>query len=565
MAKRIVIVGGVAAGASAATKARRMNEDVEIVLVEAGPYVSFANCGLPYYVGGEIADRKQLFVVTAEMLRKRFRLDVRTETTVTAVDRQGGTVTLARPDGSSEPLAYDRLVLATGAVAITPPIPGLDRPNVLTLRTVPDADAIRQCIEALGSSGSALVIGGGYIGLEAAEQLRRRGLAVTIVEMMPHLMAALDPELAVRIEAAMVEAGCEVILGDALAEIVEEGGRTVAVAASGRRIPFDVAVLATGVRPNVALAQAAGLTLGATGAIQVDAFQRTSAPSIYAAGDNSETMHRVLGRAVNLPLAGPANKAGRVAGANAALDLSGAGDDSPLRLRMPGVLGTAIVRAGATAAAVTGLTETQARREEIACEVTYAYARSHAGYYPGAEWILLKILHDPASGRLLGAQAVGADGVDKRIDVLATAIQAGMTVEDLEGLDLCYAPPYGSAKDLEILAGFEAANIRRGVMPSMTPAELLERMKADASLFVLDVRTPAEWEAGHLDAAVHIPVDELRDRLDEVPADRPVAIHCGSGYRSYLAQRILLNAGRTDVRNVVGGKIVIDLVQSAGA
>jgi len=355
------------------------------------------------------------------------------------------------------------------------------------------------------------------------------------------------------------------VLGDAVARIDSQDGRSVAVTKSGRRVPFDIGIVAVGVRPNVELAKSAGIKLGATGAIAVDRSRRTSDPSIYAAGDNSETFHAVLGRAVNIPLAGPANKAGRVAGANAALDLCGAPADHPQRLAMPDVLGTAIVRAGGAIAAVTGVTETQAVREGLACAVTYLPGRSHAGYYPGAAMVLLKLIYAPATGRLLGAQGVGGPGVDKRIDVIATAIKARMTVEDIEDLDLCYSPQFGSAKDATILAGFAAANTRREVMPAMTPGEMFDRIEAGEPLTVLDVRTKPEWDAGHVEGAMHIDLGQLRQRIAEVPADKPVAVTCGSGYRSYLAQRILINAGRKNVYNVLGGRIVTELVQAARA
>ncbi len=570
MGKRLVIIGGVAGGASAAAKARRTREDIDVVLVESGPYVSFANCGLPYYVGGEIPKRESLFVASAEQFRTRFGIDVRLRTTCTAVDRENGTVTLVGPDGQASELAYDRLVLATGTHAVRPPIPGLDAPNVFTVRTVPDVDAIVEHLSKVGPAdvdqtavsvedgdvARALVVGGGYIGVETAEQLRHRGLNVTLLEMMPQLMTPLDAEMAAPVKAALEQAGCEVILGDALAEVVGENGTTVAVTKSGRRLPFAVAVQAVGVRPNVDLAREAGLELGETGAIAVDGFQRTSDPSVYAAGDNCQTHHAVLDRPVNIPLAGPANKAGRVAGANAALDLCQAGDDDPRRLRMPSVLGTSIVRAGNLAAAATGITERQAATEGRPHKVVYLPAMHHVGYYPGGKMLIVKIIYCPETGRLLGAQAVGPEGADKRIDVLATAITGGMTVEDLETLDLAYCPQFGSAKDLQILAGFAASNQRRGIMPTLTPAEALDKLAAGEPLCVLDVRTRAEWDAWHLDQAMHIPIDELRDRLDEVPADRPVAVSCGSGYRSYLGVRMLMNAGRDDVSNVTGGAML---------
>ena len=567
MAKRIVIVGGVAAGASAAAKARRTSEDLQIVLLEAGPYISFANCGLPYWLGGEIAQRDALLVMTPEGFTRRFAVDVRVHTAVTAIDRQKHTVTARSTEGPQEQIGYDRLVLATGAEALRPPIQGLDRDDVFHLRTIPDVEAIHRCIDRRSGASPAqpvraLIIGGGYIGLEAAEQLTRRGLKVVLVEMADQLMLALDREMAYPLQEALVKLGCEVLTGQAVTQIVA-GDPPVAVTAAGRQVPFDLALVATGVRPNVALATAAGLALGATGAIKVDRYQRTSDAVVYAAGDNSQVPHAVLGRHVHIPLAGSANKAGRVAGANAALDLMGASDEDPRRIHLAGVLGTAIVRVGEATAAVTGLTETAARQEDMPVAVTYMTGMHHAGYYPGARRLVVKLVYSPDDGRLLGAQAVGPAGVDKRIDVLATAIQAGLTVEDLEQLDLSYAPPFGTAKDVVVLAGFAASNIRRGQMPAITPGELLEAMAGPRPPAVLDVRTAAEYAAGHLEGAIHIPVDELRARIHEVPSDRPVMVHCGAGYRSYVAQRILMNRGYTHVRNILGGYGLVQQVRKA--
>ncbi len=570
MSSNLVVVGGVAAGASAAAKARRTSEDIRITLIEAGPYISFANCGLPYYLGGEIADRDRLFVVKPKQFAKRFNMDVRTLTMATAIDRRQKTVTLATPDGS-ETIPYDRLILATGTVAVRPPIEGLDSSNIFTCRTVPDVDAITKQInaalgqehgaiaaEAAGAPLSAVIIGGGYIGLETAEQFLHRGMKVTVIEMLNQVMGgAFDAEIALPVQNALEAAGAAVLLGDGVAKIVQKDGGSVAITRSGREIPFDVGILSVGVRPNVELAKQAGLQLGETGAIKVDPQQRTSDPAIFAAGDNSETIHKVLSRAVNIPLAGPANKAGRVAGCNAALDLVGAGEGDRRRLKMPPVLGTGIVRVCGQTAAVTGLSEGLAKKAGLDYEVLYMPGASHAGYYPGAESLLLKILyaHD---GRLLGAQAIGGNGVDKRIDVLATAVFAGMSVEDLESLDLAYAPPFSSAKDPVIMAGFAASNSRRGIMPTVTPRELLDALAGKngdngEKLLVIDVRTSREFEAGHLPEAVNIPVDEIRDRLDEIPADRTIVVHCGVGYRSYVAQQILMNLGRRNVLNITGG------------
>ena len=530
MAKRIVIIGGVAAGASAAAKARRVSEDIEIVLVEAGPFISFATCGLPYFIGKEIAQRDSLLVVPEKLFARRFNVTVRCNTSATAIDRQRRIVTLKLPDGGSEQLGYDRLILATGASATRPPIAGLDRDNVFYVRTIGDVEAISAFIERAQAAGSgvvrALVIGGGYIGLETAEQLLRRNLQVTLVEMADQLMTALDAEMAQPLADGLSRAGCNVMLGQAVTEIVQRDGQTAAITSVGAEVGFDLAIVGTGVKPNVELARSANLAMGKTGAIKVDRFQRTSDPLVYAAGDNSQTHHLVSHRAVNIPLAGSANKAGRVAGANAALDLMGVADSDGRRLHLAGVLGTAIVRVCDSTAGVTGLTETQARAEGLDYKVIYVPGFSHASYYPGAQRMLLKIVYAAGSGRILGAQAVGGEGVDKRLDVLATAIAGGLVVDDLEQLDLCYAPPFGSAKDVVIMAGFAAANERRGWMPSITPAELLNQLSGPNPPAVLDVRSVAEYSAGHLEGAINIPVDELRSRLADVPLDRPVAVHC---------------------------------------
>jgi NADPH-dependent 2,4-dienoyl-CoA reductase/sulfur reductase-like enzyme/rhodanese-related sulfurtransferase len=569
--KRLVVVGGVAAGASAAAKARRTSEELDIVIFEAGPYISFANCGLPYYVGQEINRRERLFVTDRVGFSRRFGIDVRVRTRVLSVNPADQSVRVVDDEGSEETVAYDRLVLATGTVAIQPPIPGLDRPNIFTVRTVPDVDSIVSHLDELAARPChpedgcrALVMGGGYIGLETAEQLARLGLKVTVVEKAPQVMSGLDPEVALQVRHALESEGVEVILGDGISEVVEGDGTTVARTESGRELPFDIGLQALGVRPNVQLARDAGIDLGSTGAIKVDSRQRTSIPGIYAAGDNCEVNHLVLGQPVNIPLAGPANKMGRVAGANAALDLLNAPETHPERLSFSGVLGTAVVRVCDCLAAVTGLNERSARQYGVPYEIAYMFGSSNAGYYPNAEPLFVKVLYDPDTGRLLGAQGVGGKGVDKRVDVLATAIAGRMTVEDLEQLDLCYAPPVGSAKDVPIMVGFAGANIRRAVMPAITPFELMQELDGEQPPFVLDVRTPPEYSEGHLDVSVNIPLDELRGRLDEVPRDRDVVVHCRSGYRSYVAQRILLNLGWDRVRNVQGGFLLINLVRTSG-
>jgi len=566
-AARLVIVGGVAAGASAAAKARRTCEDCEIVLFEAGPYMSFANCGLPYYLGGEIPERDNLFVADPEQFVRRFRVDLRLQSRVTEIDPANRVVHFAAADGDQGQLHYDRLILATGTNPVTPPIPGVEDPSVFTCRTVPDVDAIMGRLRSLlphEFEGSqiramrdahlrALIIGGGYIGLECAEQLMHRGLQVTVVELSNQLMGPLDPEMVIPLQQALEASGTEVILRDSVTAIESREGQPVARLASGRVIGYDIAILGVGVRPAVDLASAAGLELGETGAIRVDAEQRTSDPTVFAAGDNCEATYLPTGRPVNIPLAGPANKQGRTAGCNAALDLAEALAEDPRRLHFGGVLGTGIVRVCGMSAGGTGLVKKVADQQGIPVGEAYVSGPSHAGYYPGAEPILLKILYDPETGRLLGGQGVGRDGVDKRLDVLATAIHGGLTVTDLEQLDLAYAPPFGAAKDVTILAGFIAANALRGTAPGMTPDALQEALDAGESLRVLDVRSAREYHGRHLRGALNIPLDELRERLNEVPQDGPLVVHCGVGYRSYAAQQILTHAGFPDVRNLYGG------------
>jgi NADPH-dependent 2,4-dienoyl-CoA reductase/sulfur reductase-like enzyme/rhodanese-related sulfurtransferase len=562
--RRLVVVGGVAAGASAAAKARRTTEEIEIIVLESGPYISFANCGLPYYLGGEIESRNSLFVTNPRDFSVRFNVDVRTGTTATKLDRERKTVTTIDSHGGEQEIPYDRLVLATGTEALCPPVPGLDSDSIFTVRTVPDVDRIVARLKSLnvmrtGNSGRpnpparVLVIGAGYIGLETAEQFRHLGLDVTIVELADQVMSTLDPEMAFPIETALKNAGINLVLSDGLREIDEVEGVSMARTVSGIEIPFEVGILAAGVKPRVELAVDAGIKLGGSGAVRVDECQRTCDPSVFAAGDSCEVLHLVTGQPVNLPLAGPANKAGRIAGANAALDLIGAGESDPRRLKLQGVLGTAVVRVFGVFAAATGLTERAARKAGIEYDSTFLTGLNHAGYYPGAETLQMKVLFEAGKGRLLGAQCCGGAGVERRIDILATAISGGLGIEDLEQLDLCYSPPVGSAKDIAILAGFSGSNVRRGIMPYISPAEFSDFLKANKAAAVVDVRTTREYLKGHLEGAVHIPLDELRGRTEEVPLDGPVLVYCQSGHRSYIAQQMLMNLGRTDVRNLIGG------------
>ena len=466
-------------------------------MFDRGPYMSYSNCGLPYYVGGEIASRDALFVTNPDRFTGFFRVDVRLNTAVDGICASDRTVSYIDREKGRSTLTYDRLILATGTVPIVPPIAGLDGPNIFYCRTVPDVDAIMQRLSHLlpremegghflnvkEAGFQALIIGGGYIGLECAEQLMQRGFRITVVEAQDQLMGPLDKEMAHPIELELRDAGVAVILNDGVTRLEAAGNRSKAILKSGREVTFDIAIIGTGVRPNVELAKSAGLRLGKTDAIAVDAHQRTSDPSIFAAGDNCEAVFLPTGDVVNIPLAGPASKQGRVAGQNAAMDVAAAAPDDARRLRMRGVLGTAIVRVGGVVAGGTGLSEKMARRAGIDVAVVYVIGPSHAGYYPGAKLMLLKLLYAPGDGRVLGAQAVGQEGVDKRLDVLATAIQGGMSVEDLETLDLCYAPPFGSAKDVVVTAGFVAANAYRGTSPGASPLTLREELAGREATF----------------------------------------------------------------------------------
>jgi NADPH-dependent 2,4-dienoyl-CoA reductase/sulfur reductase-like enzyme/rhodanese-related sulfurtransferase len=541
MGRNIVIIGGVAAGASAAAKARRVDEHAQIVLFERGPYVSFANCGLPYYIGGEITDREQLFQQTPEGFATRFRVDVRVLHEVLRIDRAGKRVEVRRVrtgETFSEP--YDTLIVAPGAGAIVPPLPGIDLPNIFTVKTVPDSDAIKAFIDQ-AKPARAVVIGAGFIGLEAAEALAHRGLAVTVVELQPQVLPPFDADMARFVQQQLEAAGIEVILGDGLKAFHGAPRAAEVELQSGRRLPMDLAILSIGVRPELQLAKDAGLAIGAAGGIAVDERQQTSDPNIYAAGDATEVAHLVTGKKARIPLAGPANKQGRVAGANAA---GGS-------LTFAGAAGTAIVETMGIVAAKTGLSEREAAQAGIQAYVSLTHSPDHAGYYPGSVVMHLKLVVEQEGGRLLGAQIVGERGVDKRIDVLATALAARMTVNDLEQLDLAYAPQFSSAKDPVVMAGFVAANVQ-----TITCQELDARLAAGEPLQVVDVRTPAEHAQGHLPSARLVPIDALRDRVHELDPSRDTVVYCRVGLRGYLAARILQQHGFARVRNLTGGLLM---------
>lgn len=543
-AKRLVIVGGVAGGASAAARARRLCEQCDITIFERGPHVSFANCGLPYFVGGEIVQPDALLVQTPESLRARFNLDVRVNTEVARIDRQRRVV-LARElsTGREYEQPYDRLVLSTGAAPLRPSIPGLAREGHFVVRNIPDVERIMAWIHDCRAC-RAVVVGGGYIGLEMTEQLTRRGLRLTVVEALPQVMSPLDPEMAAWLHAELRANGVTLVLGDPVSAFEaprpgETARASVVVLQSGRRLEADVVVLAMGVKPEIALAREAGLELGALGGVRVNEHMQTSDPNIYAVGDAVEVRDFVTGQWALIPLAGPANRQGRIA----------ADHIFGRRSRYEGTLGTAILRLFNLTAACTGANEKCLRRAGIPYEAVHLHPNSHAGYYPGAEPIAMKLLFAPDTGRLLGAQAVGREGVDKRIDVLATALKARMTVHELAELELAYAPPFGSAKDPVNLAGMAAQNVVAG---DVRLAQWHEVAALDsAQTLLLDVRTPAERQKGFIPGSIHIPLDELRARLDELPRDKELLVYCQSGQRSYFACRLLAQNGFR-VRNLTG-------------
>lgn len=536
---KVVIVGGVAGGASAAARLRRLDETAEIVLVERGAEPSFANCGMPYYIGGEIASRDKLLVAPVGLLRARHRLDVRTRQEVVSIDRLAKSVRIRDLSDSREyDESYDKLILAPGAAPIRPPIPGIDLPGVYTLRNLSDADRLHAAALA---AKRALVVGGGFIGIEMAENLVRRGVETVVVERNSQVLTPWDAEMVATMAERLVEAGVDLRLNDEVVAFHAGGHSIEAELKSGARLSIDVAVLAIGVRPESHLAVEAGLEVGRRGGIVVDEQMRTSDPDIFAVGDAVQVTHYVTGQPTQVPLAGPANRQGRIA-AQACVGRESA---------FVGVQGTAVVGLFEKTAAMTGLSEKACRAAGIEFDKVYVHPAHHAGYYPGAEGMSIKLLFSPDDGRVLGAQAVGGAGVDKRIDVIAMAIQATMTVFDLEEAELCYAPQYGSAKDPVNMAGFVAAGVILDDHPVVYAEEIVDGGLPQGSV-VVDVRTKAEHDKGAVPGAVHVPVDELRERLDELPADRPIVSYCQVGMRGYLATRILLQAGRT-AANLSGG------------
>lgn len=538
--KRVVVIGGVAGGATAAARLRRLMEDIEIVVLEKGQYVSFANCGLPYYVGNIIKERDQLELMTPERFFDRFNIDVRVNHEALSIDRQLKKVKIKNLEVNKDyDLEYDYLILSPGASPIVPPFKGLGDIPYFTLRTIPDSVKIREFAEK-NKIKHATIIGGGYIGLEMAENLRERGIRVKIVEMLDQVLAPLDKEIAQFVHQELILNGVCLQLGDAVDSFECKNQCNYVIPKSGKKIETDIVIMAIGVIPENKLAKAANLELGPKGHIVVDEHMRTSDPLIYAVGDAVQIKNLITQELTAIPLAGPANKQGRIAADNIS------GKDSVYK----GVLGASVLKVFDLTVAFVGLTEKQLKQSKIIYEKVYVHPNNHAGYYPGAIPITMKLSFEVPSGKVLGAQAVGGPGTEKRIDVLSTVIKFGGTVYDLEELELTYAPPFGSAKDPVNMAGFVAANVLRGDHPIWHWDEL-EKIKQNNS-FILDVRTPEEYKVGTIEGAVNVNDLKLRDHLKEIPKDKNIYIFCEVGFRGYLASRLLAQKGY-NVYNLTGG------------
>ena len=539
---KVVIVGGVAGGASTAARLRRVDENAEIIMFEKGPYVSFANCGLPYYIGEVIKDREQLLVVTPETLKDMLGVEARPNSEVLSIDRQNKTVMVKDlVSGREYQESYDKLVLATGAVPIVPPLPGVDLPGVFILHNIPEMDAIESYLKEAAPK-RVVVVGGGFIGLEIAENLVERGLQVSVVEMLNQVMAPVDFELAAMVHHHLAFHNIGLVLGDGLKSIEQTGidtGMRVNLA-SGKSLPAEMVILAIGVRPETSLAKAAGLELGVRGTVVTDDQMRTSDPDIFAVGDATQLTHNILQQPTFLALAGPASREGRTA----------ADAIAGRATKFPGVQGTSVVKVFDLTVASTGLNQRQLEQAGLPFDSVIIHANSHASYYPGAAQMALKLLFSPEDGRIYGAQAVGPDGVDKRIDVIATAIKGKLSVYELEELELSYAPPFGSSRDPVNIAGFAAGNILRGDAPVMHWNEV-ESLDKNA-WYILDTRLPEEGTLGSIPGSHNIPLQQLRQHLDELPKDRKILVYCATGQRSYFAVRVLRQHG-FDAYNLSGG------------
>lgn len=542
--KKLVIIGGVAAGATAAARARRLDEFADITIVEKGRYVSFANCGLPYFVSRDIPKRSSLILQTPEGFFSRYRVRVLLQTEALSLDRQSRTVRIRSLEGESD-LPYDSLILAQGGTPVFPAVQGLDSPNVFRLWTIPDMDAVHTYVDTLKPS-SAVVIGGGFIGLESAEAFVKRGLATTIVEVTDTLMPPADPEFGRLIQKSYEAANVRVLTGRS-ARSVDASSGTLTLD-DGTVLPAGIVLVSAGVRPNTELAKSAGLEIGPSGGLSVDPGLRTSDPYIWAAGDMIEIAQRTDGRRLRVPLAGPANRQGRIAATNA---LGGS-------MIYKGAFGSSVFKSMDETFAMTGLTEKAARAagfDVLTSTITKAH---HVTYYPGFKDIFLKLVFDRSNGRLLGGQAFGREGVEKRIDVLAAALAGGLSVDDLAELDLTYAPPYNSANDPINMAAFAAQNDLSGYSPSLSALEAAERI-AKGSALLVDVRTYGEYSKGSIEASVHLPADEIRDRMVELPKDRDLLLLSKAGFESHIALRALRQRGYDRVWNISGGMAALSL------
>lgn len=546
-AKKVVIVGGVAGGATTAARLRRLNEEMEIVLLERGEHVSYANCGLPYYIGEVIEKRDDLFVMTLQKFRSWYNIDIRVNSEVLTVDRSGQRVeVLNRLSGEKYWESYDYLVLSPGAEPIRPPLSGVQHPAVFTLRNVADTDRIYNFIRE-NKPSSAVVVGGGFVGLEMCENLHRRGMAVTIVELAPQLLTVLDKDMAALVQQYLRSQGVGLYLNSGVAAFEEEPGKGLTVVLQNEtRLQADMAVLAIGVKPEVKLAREAGLEVGK--GIRVNEYLQTSDPKIYALGDAVEVVDFVTGRPAVIPLAGPANKQGRIVANNISGRLEKYG----------GTQGTAVMKVFEMAVAATGANERSLEEASLAYRQCIVHPGSYAGYYPGSKPLTLKLLFSPR-GEIYGAQAVGFSGVDKRIDVIATALRSRKSVYDLQALELAYAPPFSSAKDPVNFAGFVAGNILQGDVQTISAQELLS--SRGEGVQILDVRELEEYEQGHIPGAAHIPLGQLRQRLNELSPEQELVVHCAAGLRSYVAARILMQRGFKNVRSLDGGYRIYEALE----
>ncbi|EGW35977.1 FAD-dependent oxidoreductase [Desulfosporosinus sp. OT] len=540
MGKKVLIVGGVAGGASAAARLRRLDEEAEIIIFERGEHISYANCGLPYYVSGVINERDALLVSKPEAMRSRFLIDVRIFSEVTRVFPEEKVVEVQESNGKVYRESYDQLILSPGAAPLRPPIPGIDDIEALVVRNVTDIDQIKRYVDEQQPQ-TAAVVGGGFIGLEMAENLHARGVSTTIIEMSNQVMAPLDFEMAAILHEHIFNKGVNLILEDGVKSFVKKDNTTVITLQSGEEIEADLIIMAIGVKPEIKLAKEAGLTIGDLGGIKVNERLQTSDPNIYAVGDVIEVKHIVTGQPALLPLAGPANKQGRIVA-----DVI-AGRNSQYK----GTQGTAIAKVFDLVAAATGANEKMLTKLGIPFEVAINHSNSHAGYYPGATRISIKLIFDRSNGRVLGAQAIGAQGVDKRIDDIAGVIRHQGTVYDLQELELAYAPPFSSAKDPANMIGYVAENIINGDVRMIQWHELTKLKAQD--LCIIDVRDEEERRAKFIPGSLHIPINDLRSHLAELPKDKDIVVYCEIGLRGYLAYRILTQHGFTRVKNLSGG------------